>query len=83
MADVYAYLQANHERILQELIEFVAIPSISTDPAYREDIQQAARWVADQLNRAGVESVRIIPTANHPVVYGEWLHAPDAPTILV
>jgi acetylornithine deacetylase/succinyl-diaminopimelate desuccinylase-like protein len=78
-----AYLQSQHERILAELIEFASIPSVSTDPAYAAAMGDAARWVANQLERARMERVQIMPTARHPVVYGEWLHAPGAPTILV
>ena len=81
--DVLAYLTAQHERILAELIDFAAIPSVSTDPAYVPEMAAAAQWVADQLTRAHMEQVQIIPTARHPVVYGAWCHAPGAPTILV
>ncbi len=81
--DVLTYLSSHHDQILAELVAFAAIPSVSTDPAYAEGMERAADWVADQLRRAGIEGVRMIPTPRHPVVYGEWLHAIDAPTILV
>jgi acetylornithine deacetylase/succinyl-diaminopimelate desuccinylase-like protein len=78
------YLQANRERFLAELIEYTAIPSISTDPGCKEEIQRAAEWTADQLRTIGMSSVEILPTPRHPVVLGEWLGAgPDKPTILV
>ena len=80
---VLAYLEANHDRILAELIEFAAIPSVSTDPAHAADVNAAARWVAAALARAGPFSVRTIPTAGHPVVYAEWLGAPGKVTVLV
>ena len=80
---VLSYLEGEHERILAELITFVAMPSVSTDPAYASGIEQAAAWVAEQLRRAQMEHVQIISTARHPVVYGEWLHAAGAPTILI
>jgi acetylornithine deacetylase/succinyl-diaminopimelate desuccinylase-like protein len=78
-----AYLVSRYERILTELIEFVSIPSISTDPAHKADIERAAHWVADQLRSIGPFEVRILPTVRHPMVYAEWLGAPSAPTILV
>jgi acetylornithine deacetylase/succinyl-diaminopimelate desuccinylase-like protein len=56
---------------------------VSTDPAYQADVERAARWVADQLTDAGPLEVRILATQRHPVVYGQWLGAPGAPTILV
>jgi acetylornithine deacetylase/succinyl-diaminopimelate desuccinylase-like protein len=77
------YLRTHHDSILTELIEFASIPSISTDPAYCADMERAARWVADQLTRAGLSDVRVIPTERHPIVYAEWLGAPGKPTIVV
>jgi acetylornithine deacetylase/succinyl-diaminopimelate desuccinylase-like protein len=77
------YLEARAGQALDELIEFAAIPSVSTDPAYAGGMAQAAQWVADRLARAGVEQVQVLPTARHPVVYGAWLHATDRPTVLV
>ena len=80
---VLARLQANHDRILAELIEFAAIPSVSTDPAHAADIEAAARWVAAALAAAGPLAVRTIATAGNPVVYGESLGAPGKLTVLV
>lgn len=83
MASVFEYLQANQARILDELIAFVHIASVSTDPAYTDSIQQAAVWVADRLNAAGPLNARVLQTDGHPIVYGEWLGRPKAPTIIV
>ena len=80
---VLAYLEANHDRILDELIDFAAIPSVSTNPAHTDDIGDAAAWVANALSTAGPFEVRTIPTAGNPVVYAEWLGAPGRPTVLV
>jgi acetylornithine deacetylase/succinyl-diaminopimelate desuccinylase-like protein len=80
---VLAHLKANHDLILTELIEFAAIPSVSTDPAHAADMQTAARWVADKLAAAGPLNVRTITTAGNSVVYGEWLGAPGKLTVLV
>ena len=81
--NVYAYLQEHADQALEDLIEFASIPSVSTDPAYAESMVLAAQWVADRLERARMDAVRIVPTDRHPVVVGQWLNAPDAPTILV
>jgi acetylornithine deacetylase/succinyl-diaminopimelate desuccinylase-like protein len=85
MADrrVLAHLTANHERIFQKLVEFASIPSVSTDPAHAADIDRAAQWVAREVAAAGPFTVRTIPTAGNPVVYGEWLGAPGKLTVLV
>jgi acetylornithine deacetylase/succinyl-diaminopimelate desuccinylase-like protein len=77
------YLSAHRDRILGELIEFARIPSVSTDPQHRGDVTRAAEWVAARLREAGPIDVRIVPTPGHPVVYGEWLGSPNAPTLLV
>lgn len=77
-----AFVNDNRARFLSELKEFVRIPSISTLPEHVSDIQKAANFVADGLRRAGIENVEIIPTARHPLVYGDWLHAPGKPTVL-
>ena len=82
-ASVAGYLHTHRERIVAELIEFAGIPSVSTDSAYADGMAAAAQWVAGQLARAGIQQVQILPTARHPVVYGEWLGAPGAPTLLV
>jgi acetylornithine deacetylase/succinyl-diaminopimelate desuccinylase-like protein len=76
-------LRDAHDRILQELIEFAAIPSVSTDPAHAADMLRAAEWVSAKLRAAGPISVRTIATPGNPVVYGEWLGAPGALTILI
>ncbi len=83
MTSPHDYLQANHERILAELVEFASIASISTDPAYQPEMERAAGWVAGQLSDAGLTDVRVIPTERHPIVYAERLDAPGRPTIII
>jgi acetylornithine deacetylase/succinyl-diaminopimelate desuccinylase-like protein len=77
------YLTANADRYLNELIEFLRIPSISSLKAHKADVAKAAEWVSARLQAAGVENVQVLPTGGHPVVYGDWLHAPDKPTVLI
>src|SRR5580698_1920177 len=77
-----AYIQQNRPRLLDELKDFIRIPSISTLPEHQPDVARAARFVADSLQRAGMENIEIIPTPGHPLVYADWLHAPGKPTVL-
>src|SRR5579872_1949132 len=77
------YLKSQDVHLVDELLEFLRIPSVSTDPAQRAGVDAAASWVADQLQRAGPLRVETFPTAGHPVVYAEWLGAPGKPTVLV
>lgn len=81
--NVIERLTASHDRILSELIEFAAIPSVSTDPAHAVDMEAAAQWAALALASAGPFSVRMITTPGNPIVYGEWLGAPGKLTVLV
>ena len=77
-----AFVKANQGRFLDELKEFIRIPSISTLPEHASDIERAASFVAESLRKAGLENVEIIPTGKHPLVYADWLHAPGKPTVL-
>jgi acetylornithine deacetylase/succinyl-diaminopimelate desuccinylase-like protein len=79
---VLNYLKENRERLIGKLEEFLAIPSISTEQAHKEDVLKAGRFVADYLKEIGFNSVEIKETAGHPLVYGEWLEAEDEPTAL-
>ena len=83
LARVLAHLEAGHDRILGELREFAAIPSVSTDPAHAADVRAAAAWVAAKLEAAGPFTVRTMPTPGASVVYAEWLGAAGAPTVLI
>lgn len=77
-----AFVEQNKDRLLQELFSFLTIPSISTLPENKSDVDRAAKFVADSLKNAGMENVEIIATAKHPLVYADWLHAPGKPTVL-
>jgi len=81
--DLDAYLDANRDRRIASYEAFLRIPSISALPQHAADCKRAAAFVADELREMGVEHVEISPTAGHPVVYGDWLHADGAPTVLV
>ena len=77
-----AYVETHQHRLLNELKDFLRIPSISTLPDHAADIHRAAEFVAASLKTAGMENVEIISTAGHPLVYADWLHAPGKPTVL-
>lgn len=77
------YAVQNRLKFEDELVEFVSIPSISTDPAAKSEMQHAAAWVAQQLQSLGAVNIQIMPTAMHPVVYGEIMKAPGRPVLLI
>jgi acetylornithine deacetylase/succinyl-diaminopimelate desuccinylase-like protein len=76
------YIRDHSARFLDELMEFIRIPSISTQPEHDGDVRRAAGFVADSLRAAGLENVEIIPTVRHPMVYADWLHEPGKSTVL-
>jgi acetylornithine deacetylase/succinyl-diaminopimelate desuccinylase-like protein len=81
------FARQNQPRFLEELKELLRIPSISTLPEHNGDTRQAAETLAGEMTRISLEKVRLIETshggrAGHPLVYGEWLHAPGKPTVL-
>ena len=77
------YLDANFDRFVGYLQEWLAIPSISTLPEHRNDVQQAAQWVVERLAAIGFPETTIISTAGHPLVYGEWKVDRQQPTLLI
>jgi len=83
MKNTQAFISANQDRFLAELLDFLRIPSISADPAYAGSVRKAAEWLAAKLQDAGLDHVRLEETAGFPIVYGEKMVDPSAPTILV
>jgi len=83
MTDFGEYIDARIDRFHAELGEFLRIPSISTDPERAGDVRRCAEWAADHLRAAGIDEVEVVDTAGHPIVVGERIVDPDAPTLLV
>jgi acetylornithine deacetylase/succinyl-diaminopimelate desuccinylase-like protein len=81
--DLRAHLDATRDARLASYQEFLRIPSISALPEHAPDCRRAAEWLAARLTEAGLEHVEVCETGGHPVVYADFLHAPDAPTVLV
>ena len=77
------HLETQRDRITETLFEWLRIPSISADPEHAGDVRTSAHFCADRMTDAGLENVTILETPGHPAVYGDWMHAGDAPTILV
>jgi acetylornithine deacetylase/succinyl-diaminopimelate desuccinylase-like protein len=82
MNQVVDFINTSRDRYLEELKAYLAIPSISALPEHTEDMKRCAEWTAEEMRRIGMDNVRTIETGGHPVVYGEWLGAPGAPTML-
>lgn len=78
-----SYISQNKDRFLSELLDLLRIPSISANPAHKDDMLKTAQFVADSLQNAGADKVEICETAGNPIVYGEKIKDSTKPTILV
>jgi acetylornithine deacetylase/succinyl-diaminopimelate desuccinylase-like protein len=83
MNSVVDFINTSHDRYLDELKAFLTIPSVSALPQHAADLRRCAEWAADHMRSIGLQRVRVVDTLGHPVVYGEWLGAPGAPTVLI
>jgi acetylornithine deacetylase/succinyl-diaminopimelate desuccinylase-like protein len=77
------YIQERRSAFVEELKGFLRIPCVSTKSEHKADMLKAAEWLVEQMRGMGLEHVEILPTAGHPVVYADWLHAAGKPTALV
>src|SRR3954452_10992492 len=82
MNNVIDFINTHRDRYVEELKALLAIPSISALPEHRDDVRRCAEWCAEEMRRIGLQNVRLIDTSGFPVVYGDWLGAENAPTIL-
>ncbi len=83
MDKVTGYINSHRKQYVEELKEFLKIPSISTLADHKKYMRKAADFVASKLKEAGIQNVKSIETKGHPLVYGDWLHAKNKPTILI
>jgi acetylornithine deacetylase/succinyl-diaminopimelate desuccinylase-like protein len=77
-----SYARENQQRFLNELKDLLRIPSISTSPEHKADVQRAAEYISSELKRISMENVEVITTKGHPLIYADWLHATGKPTVL-
>lgn len=77
------FINDNKQRFLDELFEFLRIPSVSADTNHVSDMMEAAEFLKNKLERAGLDSVEICPTQGHPIVFAEKIVNKEFPTILV
>jgi acetylornithine deacetylase/succinyl-diaminopimelate desuccinylase-like protein len=82
MNNVIDFINTHRDRYIDELGAFLAIPSVSALPEHAADVRACADWIKAEMERVGLQNVRLIDTPGHPVVYADWLGAEGAPTIL-
>ena len=83
MNELINYVRSKHDMYIDELKTYLSIPSISSDPEYKKSMTECADHTAGLLRNAGLENVTVHQTEGHPVVTGNWLHAPYRPTVLI
>jgi len=83
MSELTAYIDQHKGRFLEELFEFIRIPSVSTTPERAGDVRRCAEWLRDNLTGVGFEAVELVATDGHPIVLAELIADPDAPTVLI
>ncbi len=83
MSDIQNYINQNRQRFLEELFALLRLPSVSADPAYKNDVLQTAEVVKQGLLDAGADVAEVCETTGYPVVYGEKMVDPSKPTVLV
>ncbi len=78
------WLKKNHESIIRNLADLVAIPSISTDGEHSAEIDRTASLTCQQMREAGLQNVDVLRVGGSlPYAYGEWLEAPGKPTVFL
>ncbi len=78
------YLDKQQTKFIEDLLEFVRIPSVSATKEHFDDVIKAANWVVKRLKQAGISNARLMETETHPIVYGDWLKAGgDKLTVLI
>ena len=80
--DALELVEREKERYLDELVEYLRIPSISTDPEHAPDVERCAEYLMARMREAGLPTVERIDAGGHPLVYAEWSGAPGKPTVL-
>ncbi|GAB4300710.1 MAG: dipeptidase [Marinilabiliales bacterium] len=77
------YIEKNKDRFLNELFDLIRIPSISSLSEHKDDMQKCAELWKQIILDAGADKADVYQTDGNPVVYGEKIIDPSAPTVLV
>jgi len=80
---VISFAEEHSQRFIEDLVEFVKIPSISSSSEHTDEVRRCAEFLRNQMLQSGLQRAEIFETAGHPAVYGEWLGAEGKPTVLI
>jgi len=77
------YIQTHRNRFLNELFDWLRIPSVSADSKHKADVRKAAEFLKEKFTTAGADEAELCETKGHPIVYAEKIINPSLPTVLV
>ncbi len=80
---LFLYVDSRRENYLDELGSILKIESISSDPSKKSEMKRCSHTLSQLMKAAGIEHVEIFETEGNPLVYGDYLHSPGMPTVLV
>src|SRR5215472_3785952 len=83
MESVLRYIDEHRARFVDELVTWVKIPAISSDPMHKADLVKNAEHLMEGVRALGADKVELWPTKGHPAVFAEWKQASGKPTLLV
>ena len=83
MSSYEKYIDENNATHLKEFTALVSIPTISSIPSYKPEVEKAANWIVNKLKSIGITTAQTLPTDGNPVVFGSWDKAPGKPTVLI
>src|SRR5439155_24487070 len=84
MKSVLDWLANNREKLIRDLADLVAIPSISTDGEHANELDKSAALTCTQMQQAGLQNVEILRSGDsYPFAYGEWIGDPKKPTVFL
>lgn len=76
------YCDTHHESYLEELKRWIAVPSVSADPAHKGDVRRCCERLVERMNEIGLDA-KVLETGGNPIAYGQWLNAPGEPVVLI
>ena len=77
------FSEKEKNKFLNELFDFLKIPSISADPNHQKEMEECSNWLEGSFKNSGCDNVKTIKTKGHPIVYADKLIDKNLPTILV
>ena len=83
MKSPFQYAESHYNEFINDLKEILRIPSISTDSAYKTEVQRCAQWLVSHLKQIGIENAELVQTDGHPIVYAEYFNNALNPTVII